>query len=191
MTVICPADPLEAKKATFATAQIKGPVYLRLSTGGTPAVYKHDYEFQVGRAVILKEGCDMAIISTGGIVHEVLQAAEELEGSGISVRLINLHTIKPIDKEVILKAASDTRVILTVEEHSIIGGLGSAVAEVILENNQVPIKFKRMGLNNTFPLGYGSYQDMKEINGLSKRDIVREAKLLLVTKKDKNLGIKV
>jgi len=179
MTVFSPADPMETRKATYAAAQIRGPVYLRLATGGTPTIYKNDYDFMVGRGVTLKNGTDATVIATGGIIHEVLQATEELEKSNISVRVVNIHTIKPIDKEIILKAAYDTKVILTVEEHTIFGGLGSSVAEVILENNKFPVRFKRLGLNGIFPVGYGSYQDMKEINGLSKMDIVKAVKDLL------------
>lgn len=182
MTIFSPADPLEARKATFAAALINGPVYLRLATGGTPKIYQNNYEFKVGEGVTLKDGTDIAIIATGGIIYEVLQAIDELESLGISVRLINIHTLKPIDKAIILKAAYQTQTILTVEEHSIFGGLGSAVAEVILENNKSPVRFRRLGLRGVFPAGYGTYQDMKEINGLSKNDIVREAKLLCESK---------
>jgi len=178
MTIFSPADPLESRKVTFAAAQINGPVYIRLATGGTPNIYEDDYDFQVGKAVVLREGKDVVIITTGGIVHEVLQAVDELEKTGISALLINMHTIKPIDRDIILRAARGTGTILTVEEHTIIGGLGSAVAEVLLENNDVPIKFKRLGLKGVFPSGYGSYQEMKEMNGLSKKDIVREVKCL-------------
>lgn len=182
MTIFSPADPLETKKVTLAAAQIKGPVYIRLSTGGTPQIYKKDYEFKVGQGVILKDGTDVAIITTGGITYEVLKAVDELDSLGISTRLINIHTIKPIDKEVVIKAAIDTRAILTVEEHSIFGGLGSSVAEVIIENNIVPIKFKRLGLNDVFPSGYGTYDEMKETNGLSKNHIIKEIKNLFKSK---------
>lgn len=179
MTVFSPADALEAKKVTMAAAEIDGPCYIRLATGGSPRVYQEDYEFKAGHGVMLKEGRDIAIISTGGILGEVLQAADELGSSGVSARVINIHTIKPIDRELILKAASDTKAVLTVEEHTISGGLGSSVAELLLENNKAPLKFKRMGLDDSFPKGYGTYQDMKELNGLSKKDIVRSAKRLL------------
>ncbi len=187
MTIFSPASPLEARKVTFAAAQVNGPVYIRLATGGTPEIYKNDYEFKVGRGITLKEGTDISIIATGGIIHEVISAVKTLEDSGISVRLINIHTIKPIDKDIILRAAFETGVILTVEEHSILGGLGSLVAEVLLENNTFPIRFKRLGLNDVFPSGYGSYQDMKEMNGLSKNDIIGEVKVLFENKKDKAL----
>ncbi|MEW6104607.1 MAG: transketolase C-terminal domain-containing protein, partial [bacterium] len=176
MTIFSPIDPLETKKATIEAARIKGPVYLRLATDRSPEIYKEDYEFKTGCAIVLREGKNIAIISTGGIVYEVLKAVDELESLKISVRLINIHTIKPIDKEIILKAASDIGAILTVEEHTVIGGLGSAVSEVLLENNSMPIKFKRLGLNGIFAEGYGSYEEMKEMNGLSKRDIVEAVK---------------
>lgn len=180
MTIFSPCDPLEARYATIAAAEINGPAYLRLSTGGTPKVYEQDYEFRLGRGVTLKEGSDVVVIATGGILHEVLQAQEELKKMGISARLINIHTIKPLDEGIILKAADEVGAILTVEEHSVFGGLGSAVAEVIAENNKAPIKFKRLGLNGVFAQGYGSYQDMKEMNGLSKKHIVKAVKGLLV-----------
>lgn len=176
MTILSPADPLEAKYATYAAAKASGPVYLRLATGGSPAVYKKEYDFKLGKAVILKEGSYLTIIATGGIIQEALKAAEELEGLGISTRLINMHTIKPIDQESILKAANETRAILTIEEHAIEGGLGSAVAEVILEGGNKSVRFKRLGMNNAFPVGYGTYDQMKEANGLSQHDIIREAR---------------
>lgn len=185
MTIFSPSDPLETAKATNAAAHIVGPVYLRLTTGGTPKIYEEDYGFEVGKGVTLREGNDIAIIATGSIVHEVLQAVNALDELGISVRLINIHTIKPLDRNIILKAANETRAILTVEEHSISGGLGSCVAEVVVGNNCLPISFKRVGLNNVFPQGYGNYQEMKALNGLSKDDIIREAKQLY---EDKDQG---
>ncbi len=185
MTVFSPADALEAEKVTIAAAQINGPVYLRLGTGGSPRVYTEDYDFQVGKAVVLREGKDAAVIATGAIVHEALQAVNELEKEGISVLCINMPTIKPIDEQIILTAAHTTGAILTVEEHTIIGGLGSAVAEVLLENNELPVRFKRLGLKGVFAADYGSYQDMKQINGLSKQHIKEELKALYESKKTK------
>lgn len=179
MTIFSPSDPLESRKVTIAAAEINGPVYIRLATGGTPKIYEKDYEFKVGRGIALREGKDIAIITTGGILYDVLQAADELKKSNISARVINIHTIKPIDKEIVLKAACDTQAILTVEEHTIFGGLGSAVSEIVLENSKQPIKFKRLGLSGVFPLGYGSYEEMKEMNNLSKKDIIKAVKNLL------------
>ncbi len=178
MTIISPADPLEVKKATMAAAEMEGPVYLRLGTSKEPQVYQHDYDFSVGRGVKLKEGEDVTIIATGSIVHDALQAANELEKENISVRLINIHTIKPIDKEIILQAATETGAILTVEEHNIEGGFGSSVASVILEGNDAPIKFKRLGVKDTFCSYYGSHQELKSYYGLAKEDIITAAKYL-------------
>jgi transketolase len=187
MTIFSPADPLETSKVTTAAARIQGPVYLRLAASSTPSVYSGDYDFKVGEGVILKEGEDISVIATGNIIHEAVQAINELKDTGLSIRLINIHTIKPIDEDIILEAAYQTQAVLTLEEHSIFGGLGSAVAEVILENNKAPVHFKRMGLSD-FPTGYGSYQDMKELNGLSKQDICREIRALYERKKNSALA---
>lgn len=181
MTILSPADPMESGKVTAAAASIDGPVYIRLATGGSPKIYQKDYDFKVGRGVVLREGGDIAIIGTGGILEDILKAAAALAGKGVSARVINMHTIKPIDKEVVLKAARDTRAVLTVEEHSIYGGLGSAVSEIFADEG-LSVRLKRMGLKDSFPKGYGSYEEMKEMNGLSKKDILREA---IVLSKDK------
>ena len=178
MTIVSPADPMEAKKATLAAAQIEGPVYLRLGTSKEPVVYQHDYDFTIGRGVKLKDGKDATIIATGSIVHDALQAVEELEKEKISVRLVNIHTIKPIDKEIILQAARETKVILTLEEHNVEGGFGSSVASVILEESDVPIKFKRLGINDCFCSFYGTHQELKSHYGIAKEDIIREVKYL-------------
>ncbi|MFH1309445.1 MAG: transketolase C-terminal domain-containing protein [Candidatus Omnitrophota bacterium] len=185
MTIFSPADPIEAYEATIASAEINGPVYLRLATGGTPVIYKEDYEFNPGKGVILREGRDVAVITTGNITHEVILAIDELKREGISVRLINMHTIKPIDKQIIVKAAEDTGAILTIEEHSLFGGLGSLVSLILVETD-VSVSFKSLGFDNTFPEGYGTYQDMKKMNGLSKDDFIRETKLLYERKMQKN-----
>ena len=184
MTIISPADPLEAKKATFAAAQIEGPVYLRLGTSKEPSVYQHDYDFTVGRGVKLKDGKDATIIATGSIVYDALQVAKELERERISVRLLNIHTIKPIDKEIILQAAGETRAILTVEEHNIEGGFGNSVAGVILEGNGSPVKFKRLGINDCFCSFYGTHQELKSHYGIAKEDIIREVINLYRQKED-------
>ena len=178
MTIFSPADPVEARNVTRAAARIDGTVYLRLATSGTPVIYEDDYDFQAGRGVTLRQGDDLTIIATGNILHEVLRAADDLETAGIAARVVNLHTLKPIDEEIIVKAAAETRAILTVEEHTILGGLGSAVAEIIAENCSEPVRFKRMGLQGVFPSGYGSYDEMKEFNQLSHSHIGSEAKEL-------------
>ncbi len=183
MTIFSPADPLEATEVTYAAASINGPVYIRIATGGTPKIYDAKYNFEVGKGVILRDGSDISILSTGTIVLEVIKAAEELSTMGISAMVINFHTLKPIDKEIILDSAKRTRVMLTVEEHSINGGLGSIVSEICMEYATQRIGFKRLGLNDIFPKEYGTYDEMKQINGLSKSDIVREALQLIETKR--------
>jgi len=178
MTIFSPCDPLETKKITYAAAQIDGPVYIRLATGGTPKIYENDYDFQVGKGVILREGHDLTMISTGSIVYDVVQAADKLKSQGISARVVNLPTIKPIDSAMILQAAEETKNILTVEEQNLNGGVGSAVAEVLADHQMAP-QFKRLGLQDSFSQGYGSYQDLKELNNLSQEHMIKAAKELL------------
>ncbi len=172
MTIFSPADPLETRNVTLAAAAINGPVYIRLATGGSPAIYEKDYDFVVGKAVVLRPGSDITVMSTGSGVHEALQAVQELAAQGIAARLVNFHTIKPIDREAIVRAARETGKVLVVEEQNTSGGLAGAVAEVLMEEGMGGIKFRRMGLKDTFAQGYGSYQDLREINGLSRRHIV-------------------
>ena len=179
MTIFSPCDPLESKKVTFAAAKINGPVYIRLATGGTPNIYEGDYDFCVGKGVVLREGEDVTLISTGSTVHEVLDAVDDLKSEGINARMINLHTLKPIDRDIILKAASETGNIVSIEEHSVSGGLGGAIAEVLAEDGEKKINFKMMGLHDAFSQGYGSYQDLKEINKLSRSHIKETVKKLL------------
>ncbi len=178
LTILSPADPLEAKKATYAAAAMKNPVYLRLGTNKEPPVYQQDYDFTPGKGVTLKDGNDITIIASGSIVYDTLQAAHNLEKENISTRLINIHTIKPIDKDIIITAASETGAILTVEEHHIEGGLGSSVAGVILEGVDLPIKFKRLGLEDLFCSQYGTHQELKSHYGLAIEDIMREVRTL-------------
>ncbi len=176
ITIFSPADPRETKKVTMAAAAIQGPVYIRLATSESPAVYKKDYDFLAGRAVEIMPGRDAAVFSTGSSVYEVLQACKQLKKEGISARLINLHTLKPIDREVIAKAARETGRILVVEEQNIHGGLASAIGEVLLEQGVGEVKFRGLGLKDTFTEGYGSYEDLKEMNGLSQAHIVAAVK---------------
>ncbi|MDE6947337.1 MAG: transketolase family protein [Anaeroplasmataceae bacterium] len=176
LTIICPASPLEVKKATRAAYEYEGPVYLRLGTNKEPEMYENDYEFQIGKAVTLKEGNDITLIGTGSILKDVFDAAEQLQSEGICARVINMHTIKPIDKQVIIKAVEETGKIVTVEDHNVIGGLGSAVAEVIAEYGR-EVQFKRLGLKD-FSRGYGTYLQVKRQNGISVDSICNEVKCL-------------
>ncbi|MDO8488687.1 MAG: transketolase C-terminal domain-containing protein [Candidatus Omnitrophota bacterium] len=176
MTIFSPADAIEARNVTMAAAALKGPVYIRLATGGSPVVYEKDYDFVVGQAVELKEGTDITLMSTGSGVFEVLKTVRELEKEGISAGLLNFHTIKPIDRAGIVRAASKTGRVLVVEEQNLNGGFGSAVAEVLIEEGVGKCRFGRMGLCDKFAQGYGTYDDLKAMNGLSKAHIVETAK---------------
>lgn len=177
LTIVCPASPLEVRKATKAAYEHEGPFYLRLGTNKETEIYEKDYAFQIGKAVTLVDGKDITLISTGSILEEVLDAAGKMQGEGIHARVINMHTIKPIDREAVIKAVEETGKIITVEDHDVIGGLGSAVAEVLAEYGKA-IKFKRMGLN-TFSNGYGTYLQVKRQNGISVAHICDEVKCLL------------
>lgn len=164
LTILCPASPQEVRKATRAAYEQEGPVYLRLGTNREPEIYKVDYKFKIGEAVTLKKGKDITLIGTGSILKDLLDAAEQLKNEGINARVINMHTIKPIDKDVIIKAVEETGKIITVEDHNIMGGLGSAVAEVIAEYGKA-VHFKRIG-SSGFSRGYGTYAEVKEQNGI-------------------------
>lgn len=179
LTIFSPASPREAQKATIAAYNIRGPVYLRLGTNRENEIYQEDYLFEPGKGITLKEGDDLAIIATGSITEDALAVARELDKTAIKLRVINIHTIKPLDQEIILKAARETGAIISLEEHNVIGGLGSAVAEVLAENGGCPAHFHRLGLQECFAQGYGSHQDLKELNGLARKNIIQTVNKIL------------
>jgi transketolase len=148
MTVIAPADAIQTKLAVEAAARYNGPVYIRLGRGDNPVVYQ-ELDYEIGKAVTLCEGKDLTIVATGVMVVRALQAAQKLEGMGINARVIDMHTIKPLDKEVLLKAAAETKGIITMEEHNVIGGLGSAVAEAVTEE-RCNVMVKKLGIPDVF-----------------------------------------
>lgn len=155
MTVIVPADGIETAKAVRASIDWQGPIYIRIGRGFEPPVHSDmDYNYQIGKACLLREGSDITIIACGVGVLPAIEASDELKEEGMSVRVINMHTVKPIDKEVILQAARETKAIITVEEHNIIGGLGGAVAEILAENG-CGVKLKRLGIPDVYSaIGY-------------------------------------
>lgn len=177
LVILNPCDGKEAYKATMAAYDYNGPVYLRLGTNGEPTVYEGDCPFSIGKANILKEGNDITIISTGSILRDVLDVAENLTSEGINIRVVDMHTIKPLDEEIILDSMSKTKGIVTVEDHNVTGGLGSAVAEVIAESGR-SIPFKRVGLK-TFSEEYGTYKELKEMNGVGTNNIIDAVKEVL------------
>ena len=180
MTVIVPCDALEAKKATIASASYEGPVYLRLGRSGVPLITKEEDNFQIGKANLLKDGKDVTIIACGVEVYEALSAHEALKKDNISARVINLHTIKPIDRDIIIRAAEETGAVVTAEEHTIIGGMGSAVAEVLAQECPVPIEF--IGVKDRFGES-GDPKELFKLFGLTAEDIVKAAKKAIARKK--------
>ncbi|MEW6008947.1 MAG: transketolase C-terminal domain-containing protein [Candidatus Omnitrophota bacterium] len=176
MTIVCPADSRETIKAVDALVNFKGPVYLRLVKGGEPSVYSNNYDFRLGKAVRLSGGDDVTIIATGSVVYSCQQALKILREAGIRVRLLNFHTIKPIDKDAILEAAKETRALVSVEEHNIIGGLGSAVAEVMAEESIEGVAFKRFGINDIFCKNIGSHGYLQKFYGLAPDCIADKVK---------------
>ncbi|WP_042679654.1 transketolase family protein [Anaerosalibacter massiliensis] len=173
MVVLNPADGVEAKKCVFKAAEHYGPVYIRLGRSGLPVIFDEDYDFEIGKGVELGSGEDVTIVATGIMVKKALDAREELLKEGISARVINISTIKPIDNDIILKAAKETKGIVTVEEHNIIGGLGSAVAEVLVENYPVPLL--RVGVKDSFGQS-GTGDDLLKKYGLTVENIIEKVK---------------
>lgn len=181
MTVICPADDVEAKAAVEAALEFNGPVYMRFGRLAVPVFNDKDtYKFEIGKGVLLRDGSDVTIVATGLMVNEAMIAADMLASEGIKARVINIHTIKPLDKEIICKAAKETGVIVTAEEHSVIGGLGSAVAETVTECCPVPVV--KVGVNDVFGHSGPAVQLLKEF-GLSAENIAEKAKYALTLKK--------
>ncbi len=180
MTIINPADDVEARLAVLAAAELDGPVYLRFGRLAVPRVFDETYRFEIGKGNVLREGSDVAIIATGLMVAEALAAAEMLAAQGVNARVINMATIKPIDKELVIAAAKETGVLVTVEEHSIIGGLGSAVAETVCEACPVPVV--RVGVEDKFGAS-GPAVEMLKIYGLCAENIVEKTKAALALKK--------
>ena len=177
LTLFSPASPLEVKKVVQAAYKIDGPVYIRIGTNKEPEIYERDYDFTVGKAVTLRDGRDLTLMSTGSVAADVLKAADELTAVGYSVRVLNFPTIKPLDEEAIRQAAEETGYIVTVEEHSIYGGFGGAVAEVLAESG-IGAKFRRVGLRD-FAQGYGTHGEVAAANGLGARGIVKVVSKIL------------
>ena len=175
MTVINPADYIEAKAAVLAMAEHIGPAYLRFGRLAIPVYNDENYKFELGKGVTLKDGKDVTIIATGLMVAEAIEAGKALAEQGIDARVINIHTIKPIDREIIVKSARETGKIVTVEEHSVIGGLGSAVGDVVLEEYPVPVV--KIGINDVYGHS-GAAKDLLAEYGLTADNIVKTAKAL-------------
>ncbi len=179
MTIINPADATEARAAVMAALELDGPAYIRFGRLAVPVIFDESYDFQVGKGVELREGNDVTIVATGLLVNEALQAYDLLKEEGINARIINIHTIKPLDEEIILKAAKETGAIVTAEEHSVIGGLGSAVCDVTAENCPVPVV--KVGVKDTFGKS-GPADVLLDEFGLRAKDLVDAAKKAIAKK---------
>ena len=170
MTVISTSDDVETKWAVKEIAKIQGPVYLRLARLATPILYEETQSFSIGKAIQIGEGTDATVFATGVVVAEALKAKELLEKKDIHIRVIDMHTIKPIDREMIVKCAKETKKLISIEDHSVIGGLGSAIAEVLTE--EYPCKLIRMGIKDTFGKS-GNAVDLLKYFGLTSEDIIK------------------
>lgn len=174
MTIINPCDDVEARAAVKAVVDFNGPVYMRFGRLAVPVINDREtYKFELGKGIVMKDGNDVTIVATGLMVNEALEAAKVLETEGISARVVNIHTIKPLDKELICKCAKETGVIVTTEEHSVIGGLGSAVAETVTECCPVPVV--KIGVNDEYGHSGPAVDLLKEF-GLSAENIVNKTK---------------
>lgn len=173
MTVLSVSDDIQTKWAIEEISKINGPVYVRLGRLKSPVIYDEDQKFEIGKGIQIGDGTDATIIATGLMVSEAILAKEELEKQGIHIRVVDMHTIKPIDKELIVKCAKETKRIITIEDHSIIGGLGSSVCEVLAE--EYPTKVTRMGMKDTFGKS-GKAEKLLEYFGLTKDAIIQEIK---------------
>lgn len=173
MTVLVPADDRETEQMIFEAAKYNGPMYVRLGRSAVPTILDENYKFEIGKGVVVREGNDATIIACGIMVNEAVLAHETLKEEGINVRVINMSTIKPIDRELIINAAKETKVIVTAEEHSIIGGLGSAVTEVVTE--ECPVVVKRVGVRDSFGES-GKPAELLKKYGLTSSDIIASVK---------------
>ncbi len=179
MVILNPADDVEAKAAVFAAAEYDGPVYMRFGRLAVPRIFDESYKFEIGKAVTLKEGTDVTIIATGLMVNEAIIAAAELEKQGVSAQVINMATIKPLDTEAVINSAKKTGAIVTAEEHNIIGGLGSAVCEVLSQSYPVPVL--RVGVEDVFGKS-GPAQELLCQFGLDAGNIIKKANLAISKK---------
>jgi transketolase len=179
ITVLAPGDPAETAAAVRAAAAGIGPVYLRLGRAGEPVVHPGPISWQVGRAITVRQGNDATLISTGGMLATSMAAAGLLAQQGIHARVLSMHTLKPLDVEAVLAAARETRLVVTVEEHSILGGLGGAVAEVLCEAGVPGLRFRRLGLPSVFDKTVGDQAYLCKLHGLTPDDIAQRVVELL------------
>jgi len=173
MTVVAPGDPVEARLATRAVVALNGPCYLRLGKAGEPVVHAKEPDFVLGRAITLLDGSDVTLIASGGMLATSDRVARALSDQGLGVRLISMHTVKPVDRQAITRAATETRYVFTLEEHSVEGGLGGAVAEVMAEIEAPHAPLKRIGLRPEFNTTVGDQTYLKKVHGLDEETVLK------------------
>ena len=173
MTVIAPGDPIETEAATAYSASGVGPVYLRLGRAGEPIVHERHISWSVGKAISVRSGKDITLISTGAMLATAVSVAETLEQHGVDAQVLSMHTVKPLDEGSVLSAARRTKIIFTLEEHSILGGLGGAVAEVLCESGIQGVCFRRIGLPSSFSKVVGDQDYQKEIHGIDCASVTK------------------
>jgi transketolase len=173
MTVVAPGDPIEARLATRAVVAHDGPCYLRLGKAGEPVVHEKEPDFELGRALTLREGSDVTFIASGGMLATADKVARAVAAQGLGVRLLSMHTVKPIDRQAVTRAAVETRCVFTLEEHSIEGGLGGAVAEVMAELEPGHAPLKRIGLRPEFNKTVGDQNYLKALHGLDEKSVLK------------------
>ena len=168
--VLVTSDDIQTRWAVEEISKINGPVYLRLARLATPIIYDENQKFEIGKAITIGDGKDATVFATGVTVYQALIAKEELEKQGINIRVVDMHTIKPIDEETIIKCAKDTKKLISIEDHSIIGGLGSAISEVLTK--EYPAKLIRLGIKDTFGKS-GKAEELMEYFGITAKDIIK------------------
>jgi len=174
MVVLCPADKIEAKLAIQEAFKWSGPVYLRLGKAGQKKIYSRQPKFEIGQGLLVNKGKDITLVSIGNIIEDVLEIAERLKKQDLSVRVISMPCLKPFNSKIVLKAAKETKAIFTIEEHSLIGGLGSCLAETLLETDYSNILFKRFAIPDRYCPEIGSQSYLRQINGLSIEKIIKD-----------------
>lgn len=180
MTIVAPCDAEEMKRLMPQTIDHEGPMYIRLGKGGDPIVSSPDKKFEIGKAILMRDGGDALVITTGVVLKLALDAASELKKNGIELKVLHMHTIKPIDREAVMEALAGVKAVITAEENSMVGGLGSAVSEIVAEAGFEPSKkFLRLALPDAFPSKYGSQEQLMNFYGLTKDKIVSSVEKLL------------
>lgn len=173
LTVVAPGDPWEVRKATTAASKVKTPVYIRLGKKGEKILHKKDDHFSLGRGIVMNEGKDVCIVATGNMLESAIDLALSLEEKGLKIKVISMHTVKPLDENLILNSAKQCKFLFSLEEHSLIGGLGSAISSLLAESN-IGVKFKSFGVKDKFTKMAGSQQYLRKVNGLATEQIAQK-----------------